>query len=85
MKKVFMSAAIVALMAVAVSCGSNNNKKAEAAAEEAKVEEVCEEACEKSKTEEAIEAGKEAVKEAVDEKGAEVVNAAANKAVEALK
>ena len=31
MKKVFMSAAIVALMAAAVACGNNANKKAEAA------------------------------------------------------
>ena len=40
MKKVFMSAAIIAIMAVAVSCGSNNSKKAEAA-------EPAKECCEK--------------------------------------
>lgn len=40
MKKVFMSFAVVALMAAAVSCGCNNSKPAEEPAEEA-IEEVC--------------------------------------------
>ena len=46
MKKVFMSAAIVAMMATAVACECNNSKKAEAPAEEAveAVEEAAEEA-----------------------------------------
>ena len=40
MKKVFMSFAVVALMAAAVSCGCNNTKAAEEPAGEA-IEEVC--------------------------------------------
>ena len=35
MKKVFMSAAVVAMMVAAVACECNNSKKAEAPAEEA--------------------------------------------------
>lgn len=44
MKKVFMSIAIVALMAAAVACGNNNAKKAEAPVEEA-VEACCDSTC----------------------------------------
>lgn len=63
MKKVFMSAAIVAMMAAAVACECNNSKKeAEAPAEEAveAVEEAAEEA------QEACEAAAEEVAEAVE-------------------
>ena len=44
MKKVFMSFAVVALMAAAVSCGCNNTKATEEPAEEA-IEEVCDSCC----------------------------------------
>lgn len=86
MKKVFMSAAIVALMAAAVSCGNNANKKAEAApAEEAK--ECCQEKnCEeKSAIEAAADDAVEAVKEAATEKAVEGINAAAEAATNAIK
>ena len=57
-----MSAAIVAIMAAAVSCECNNSKKAEAPAEEAveAVEEAAEEA------QEACEAAAEEVAEAAE-------------------
>ncbi|MBO7543987.1 MAG: hypothetical protein J6T02_00210 [Bacteroidales bacterium] len=47
MKKVFMSLAVVALMAAAVSCGCNNTKAAEEPAEEAieAVEDTCAACC----------------------------------------
>ena len=80
MKKVFMSAAIIAIMAVAVSCGSNNSKKAEKAAEEPA---ACEEQCDPVK-EAAKEAG-DAIKDAATEKVVEGINAAGEKAVEAIK
>ena len=68
MKKVFMSAAIVAIMAAAVSCECCNSKKeAEAPAEEAveAVEEAAEEA------QEACEAAAEECAEAVEAPAAE--------------
>ena len=82
MKKVFMSAAIVALMAAAVACGNNANKKAEAApAEEAKTE-CCEE---KNAIEAAANETVDAVKDAATEKAVEGINAAADAAVDAIK
>ena len=92
MKQVFMSVAVVALMAAAVACGNNANKKAQAAAEEAKTE--CAEAKECSESKEcseknALEAAAneavEAVKDAATEKAVEGINAAADAAVEAIK
>ena len=68
MKKVFMSAAIVALMAAAVSCECNN-KKCEAPAEEPAVEAVEEE---------------NAVEAAAEDAAVEVIEAAADAAVEAI-
>lgn len=79
MKKVFMSAAIVAIMAAAVACGNNANKKAEAPAEEAT---ECVE--EKSDVQAAAEEAVDAVKEAASEKAVEGINAAADAAVEAI-
>ena len=79
MKKVFMSAAIVALMVTAVACGSNNNKKAEKADAEAPKEEQVDPVKEAAK-----EAG-DAIKDAATEKVIEGINAAGDKAVDAIK
>ena len=57
MKKVFMSAAVVAMIMAAASCQCNGSKKADDA--------CCEEAAEK--IEDAVEEAVEAVKEAVAE------------------
>ena len=88
MKKVFMSAAIVAMMAAAVACGNNNKKAEEPAAEEPAAEAAAPEA----KAEEeldpisaAVKAGVEQVEGAVTEKVVEGVGNAASAAAEAIK
>ncbi|MBO4340227.1 MAG: hypothetical protein J5835_02200 [Bacteroidales bacterium] len=82
MKKVFMFAAVAAMMALAVACGNNNSKKAEKCAECEATEECCQE---KGALEEAAENAADAVKEAATEKAVEAINAAGDKAVEAIK
>lgn len=74
MKKVFMSAAVVAMMVAAVSCECNNNKKAES-------EEACTEQCEDTK---ACCDSTETLKEAVEGAAQDVKDAATDAAVQAV-
>lgn len=79
MKKVFMSAAVVAMMVAAVSCECNNNKKAES-------EEPCTEKCEgteKCETKAECDSTK-TLKDAVEGAAQEVKDAATDAAVKAV-
>ena len=64
MKKVFMSAAVVAMMVAAVSCQCNNNKKAEEACEGECTE--CTEKCEEANCEKACCDSTKTLKDAVE-------------------
>lgn len=79
MKKVFMSAAVVAMMVAAVSCQCNNNKKAEEACEG-----ECTEKCEEANCEKACCDSTKTLKDAVEGAAKDVKDAATDAAVKAV-
>ena len=82
MKKVFMSAAVVAMMVAAVSCQCNNNKKAEEACEGECTE--CTEKCEEANCEKACCDSTKTLKDAVEGAAQDVKDAATDAAVKAV-
>ena len=87
MKKVFMSAAVVAMMIAAVSCQCNGSKKAEAA-EEAATEECEGKECEgkecEGETKECCKEGETTLQEAVENAADQVKDAAKDAAANAI-
>lgn len=85
MKKVFMSAAVVAMMVAAVSCQCNNNKKAEEACEGECTEcTECTEKCEEANCEKACCDSTKTLKDAVEGAAKDVKDAATDAAVKAV-